>query len=220
MESEFHAALELSLRQPPGIAVRINVLKFLTSFAVGGTERQFTYVAKSLNRSYFDVRVGCLLRKGTFLKEIETLNVPIAEYPIHSLCSTGMLRRQWRFARDLRRERVQLVHAYGFYANVFSIPAARLAGSVTIASVRDTGVFSDRIKAKTILQGSVCRLADRVIANSILLGSRSYCQQPVPRSALLDCWRHPRRSVLPAGIGAARCTNEFVAQSHIYGGAK
>src|SRR4030095_9895467 len=94
---------------------RIKVLKFLTMFAVGGTERQFTYVTKSLDRSRFDVRVGCLSREGEFLKEIETMGVPISEYRIHSLCSAGMLWRQWRFQRDLRREGVQQVHAYGFY---------------------------------------------------------------------------------------------------------
>jgi glycosyltransferase involved in cell wall biosynthesis len=146
--------------------VRIKILKFLTMFAVGGTERQFTYVTKSLDRSKFDVRVGCLSREGDFLKEIEGMNVPISEYKIHSLCSAGMLRRQWRFGADLRRERVQLVHAYGFYPNVFSIPPARFAGCVTIASVRDVGAFSSHIKLRSLMQKTACRMADRVIANS------------------------------------------------------
>jgi L-malate glycosyltransferase len=148
------------------IIVRNNILKFLTSFAVGGTERQFTYVTKSLDRSLFDVRVGCLVREGHFLREIEALKLDISEYRIHSLLGARTLRRQWGFARDLRRNRVRLVHAYGFYANVFSIPAARLAGCLTIASVRDTGVFSDRAKSKALLQKNVCRMAHRVIANS------------------------------------------------------
>jgi glycosyltransferase involved in cell wall biosynthesis len=135
-------------------------------FAVGGTERQFTYVTKSLDRSKFDVRVGCLSREGDFLKEIEHMNVPISEYRIRSLCSAGMLRGQWRFGSDLRRERVQLVHAYGFYPNVFSIAPARFAGCVTIASVRDVGAFSSHIKLRSLMQKTACRMADRVIANS------------------------------------------------------
>jgi glycosyltransferase involved in cell wall biosynthesis len=145
---------------------RIKVLKFLTMFAVGGTERQFTYVTRSLDHTRFDVRVGCLSREGEFLKHIEALNVPIAEYPIRSLCSTGMLRRQWRFAHDLRRERVQIVHAYGFYPNVFCVPAARFGGCRTIASVRDIGAFASHIKLRTLMQKTACLLADRVIANS------------------------------------------------------
>lgn len=142
------------------------ILKFLTMFAVGGTERQFVYLTKAIDKKRFDVRVGCLSREGEFLKDIETMNIPVSEYRINSLYSPRLLHRQWTFAKDLWRERVQLVHAYGFYPNVFSVPAARFAGCATIASVRDTGVFSSQVKLKTLSQKTACRLADRVIANS------------------------------------------------------
>src|SRR5690348_15045973 len=144
----------------------IKILKFLTMFAIGGTERQFVYLAKGLDRSRFDIRVGCLSKKGEFLKDIEAMNLPVAEYPINSLYSPRMLQRQWLFARDLRRQNVRLVHAYGFYPNVFSVPAARFAGCITIASVRDTGVFTSQVKLKTLSQRTACRIADRVLANS------------------------------------------------------
>src|SRR2546428_6279847 len=111
----------------------VKVLKFLTMFAVGGTERQFVYVTKHLDRSRFDIRVGCLSREGEFLKDIEAMRVPVSEYRIRSLYSPGTLHAQWRFAQDLRREGVRLVHAYGFYPNVFCIPAARMAGCISIA---------------------------------------------------------------------------------------
>jgi L-malate glycosyltransferase len=145
----------------------IKILKFLTLFAVGGTERQFTYVTKGLDRSRFDVHVGCLSREGKLLKEIEALNVPISEYRISCLYGATTMRRQWQFAQSLRREGVRLVHAYGFYPNVFCVPPARLAGCATIASVRDTGVFTSQIKLKSLAQKTACRMADRVIANSI-----------------------------------------------------
>jgi glycosyltransferase involved in cell wall biosynthesis len=142
------------------------ILKFLTMFAIGGTERQFVYLAKGLDKSRFDIRVGCLSKRGEFLKDIEAMNLPVAEYPIKSLYSPRMLKGQWRFARDLRRQNIRLVHAYGFYPNVFSVPAARFAGCITIASVRDTGAFASQIKLKTLSQRTACRLADRVVANS------------------------------------------------------
>ena len=128
------------------------ILKFLTMFAVGGTERQFVYLAKGLDKSRFDVRIGCLSKKGEFLKDIEEMNLPVSEYPIRSLYSPGMLHRQWSLARDLRRQDIHLVHAYGFYPNVFSVPAARFAGCITIASVRDTGVFTSQVRLKTLSQ--------------------------------------------------------------------
>jgi L-malate glycosyltransferase len=147
--------------------VRVKMLKFITLFAVGGTERQFVYVTRGLDRSRFDIRVGCLARKGDFLKDIEEMNLPISEYSIGSLFSCRSLRRQLRLARDIRQEGIRLVHAYGFYPNLFSIPAARYAGNcVTVASVRDVGAFSNRRKIKTITQRMACQLADCVIANS------------------------------------------------------
>src|SRR2546422_5724534 len=143
------------------------MLKFITLFAVGGTERQFVYLTRELDRSRFDIRVGCLARKGDFLKDIEEMNLPISEYSINSLFSCRSLRRQLRLARDIRRDGIRLVHAYGFYPNLFSIPAARYAGNcVTVASVRDVGAFSSRRKVKTITQRMACQLADCVIANS------------------------------------------------------
>lgn len=142
------------------------VLKFLTNFAIGGTERQFVYIAKGIDKKRFNVQVGCLARRGEFLKDLEASNFSVSEYRITSLFSPGMLLSQWRFARDLRRRGIRLVHAYGFYPNVFSVPAAHLAGCITIASVRDTGAFSNRVKLKTLWQKTACRLADRVIANS------------------------------------------------------
>src|SRR5215831_8180766 len=145
---------------------RVPILKFLTMFAVGGTERQFVYLTKAIDKERFDIRIGCLSREGAFLKDIEAMNIPVSEYRINSLYSPRMLQSQWLFARDLRRQQVRLVHAYGFYPNVFSVPAARFAGCITIASVRDTGVFTSQIKLKTLLQRTACRLADRVIANS------------------------------------------------------
>jgi glycosyltransferase involved in cell wall biosynthesis len=149
-----------------GMSTPTRILKFLTMFAVGGTERQFVYLAKSLDRSRFDIRVGCLSREGEFLKDIEAINIPVSEYTIKSLYSPRMLYRQWDFARDLRHQGIRLVHAYGFYPNVFSIPAARAAGCITIASVRDTGVFTSQVKLKTVTQKLACQLADCVVANS------------------------------------------------------
>ncbi len=146
---------------------KIRVLKFLTHFAIGGTERQFVYTASGLDRSRFDVRIACMARIGAFMKDIQALNTPISEYPTHSLYSYQTFRGQLKFARDVRREQIHVVHAYGFYPNLFAIlPAALGTRSVTIASVRDMGVFSDRHKLRRMSQAMACRLADCIIANS------------------------------------------------------
>ncbi len=146
---------------------KIKIVKFLTHFGVGGTERQFVYTTAGLDRTRFDVSVACLGRIGPFIKDIEALNVPISVYPTRSMYHCRTLAEQLRFARAIRREGVQVVHAYGFYPNLFAIvPAALGTNSVAIASVRDMGVFSDRHRIRSISQAIACRFADCVVANS------------------------------------------------------
>jgi glycosyltransferase involved in cell wall biosynthesis len=184
---------------------RIKVLKFLTHFAVGGTERQFVYTATGLDRSRFDITVGCTARIGPFMKDIRALDLPIWEYRINSLYSYKTVRSQLKFVRDLRREQIQVVHAYGFYPNLFAIwPAALGTRSVTIASVRDMGVFTDRHKLKSLGQATACRLADCVIANSYAVrdwlrtqGLGLHDIQVVPNGIKMPT---PRRSDEPSPI--------------------
>ena len=148
-------------------STRINLLKFITHFGVGGTERQFVYLTKGLDRSRFDLRVACMAQMGGFLHEMQSLKVPISEYKTNSLYGYQTPRGQLKLARDIRREGIQIVHAYGFYPTVFAIPAARLARNcVSIASVRDMGVFPDREKMRTRVLAFMCGWADCVLANS------------------------------------------------------
>ena len=114
---------------------RIKVVKFVTHFAVGGTERQFVYTTSGLDPSRFDIRVACMARIGPFMKDIQALNIPICEYPTRSFYSYQTVQQQLKFARDIRRDKVHVVHAYGYYPNLFAVwPAALATKAVTIAS--------------------------------------------------------------------------------------
>lgn len=143
----------------------IRLLKFLTLFGFGGTERQVVNLISMLDRSRFSPTFGCLKRWGHFLGDIERQQIPIAEYPISRLYMPSTFRQQLRLARDMRRDGIQVFHSYNFYANVFAVPAARLAGvPVVIASIRDTGLGIT--PAKLRLHNLVCRLADCVLVNA------------------------------------------------------
>lgn len=144
---------------------RIRLLKFVACFGRGGTERQFTNLALALNRSRFEVGFGCLLRDGALRDEIDAAGLRVSEYPIRSFYAPGAYVQQLRFARELRRTRVDIVHTYNFYANVFAVPAARLAGvPVVVASIRDMGVYLS--PAQRVVQRQVCRMADLVLVNA------------------------------------------------------
>ncbi len=144
---------------------RIRLVTFVNGFYVGGTERHVVNLGKSLDRSQFDIRLACFRRLGQFLEEAEACRLPIWEYPIDSLHNRRTLGQQWRFARDLRRHRIQIVHTYNFYPNVFALPAARLAcAPLVVASIRDTGVYQTPMQKR--VQRLACRMADCIVVNA------------------------------------------------------
>lgn len=152
-------------------AKRITLLKMLTNFHIGGTERQVANLALGIDPSRFDLHLACLRHSGELLEELETLRVPRPEFRIGSLYSPKTLWQAMRLVRYLRRNLIQIVHSYGFYPNVFTVPAARLAGaSIVVASIRDTGDALTPLQRR--IQKMVCRLADCVLVNAEAIRER------------------------------------------------
>jgi glycosyltransferase involved in cell wall biosynthesis len=144
---------------------RIKLLKFVALFAFGGTERQVVNLALHLNPDRFDLSFGCLRRSGQFLPPLEARGFPVHEYPMRRFLSVRGAMRELQFARHLARERVDIVHAYNFYANVFALPAARLAGvPVVMAAIRDEGAYLT--ERQIVAQKHACRFAHVVTCNA------------------------------------------------------
>ena len=87
---------------------RIRLMIFNTVFAIGGTERQVVTLAKGLDRSRFDLHLGCSRRSGPFLEELERLDLPITEFSIKRHYGLRTLRQQLSLARYLRRHRIDV----------------------------------------------------------------------------------------------------------------
>jgi L-malate glycosyltransferase len=120
---------------------------------------------RKLNRGRFDSQVACMKQWGQFLADIEHQQIPVSEYRINSLYKPAAFRQLIRLAMDMRRQRIQIVHSYNFYGNMFALPAARLARvPVIIASIRDTGMGMTPLR--TFVHKQVCRLADRILVNA------------------------------------------------------
>ncbi len=143
----------------------IRLLKVLTNFFPGGTERQALNLVRGIDRDKFDLHFSCLERVGDYLESFEALDMPIREFRVKRLYHPQCFMQQVRFAAHLREQHIQIMHSYNFYANVFAVPAARLAGvPVVLASVRDRGVYLSAAQRK--LQRWVLGLADRVLVNA------------------------------------------------------
>jgi len=144
---------------------RIRLLKMLTSFQIGGTERQVANLALGIHASRFDLHLACLRNRGELLQELEQLRVPRPVFDIGRLYTPGTLWQAIRLVRYIHRHLIQIVHTYGFYPNVFAVPAARIAGaSIVVASIRDRGDILTPMQRW--IQKLACRLADCVLVNA------------------------------------------------------
>jgi glycosyltransferase involved in cell wall biosynthesis len=140
------------------------VLNVVPTLMCGGTENQFMALARTLDRTRFDVEFACLRRWGGFVDELEQRNIPLTEYPVPTFRSVTALAQQARLARHIVRRGVQIVHAYNFYGNVFATPPARLVAPVTIASIRDRAPYLTAMQKR--VQRYACQFADCILVNA------------------------------------------------------
>ncbi|MBI1735593.1 MAG: glycosyltransferase [Candidatus Rokubacteria bacterium] len=144
---------------------RVRLLELVTTFAVGGTEGQVATLAEGLDHDRFELHLASLRGGGELRPRMERLAHGVVDYGIENLYGRRALAQRVRLARHLRRQRVDVVHSYNFYANVFAVPAARLAGApVVIASIRDTGAYLTPLQRR--VHREVCRLADGILVNA------------------------------------------------------
>jgi glycosyltransferase involved in cell wall biosynthesis len=153
------------MQAAPARTDRIRLLKMLTSFQIGGTERQVANLALGIDAARFDLHLACMRNKGELLEDLKPLRVPRPVFQIGSLYAPKTVWQAIRLTHYIRRHVIQIVHSYGFYPNVFTIPAARIAGaSIVVASIRDRGDGLTRMQRW--IQKWVCRLADCVLVNA------------------------------------------------------
>jgi L-malate glycosyltransferase len=112
------ASPHLPANQPVGLFMMTN------TFETGGSERQFAILAKSLSRERFQLHLGCIRRDGPFAQDF----ADIPEFRLGgSLYGWESLRTRLRLSHHLRRNGVQIAHAFDFYTTLTLIPAARFA---------------------------------------------------------------------------------------------
>ncbi|MCC6524400.1 MAG: glycosyltransferase [Polyangiaceae bacterium] len=172
---------------------RIHVLHFTTMFEVGGTERQHLALLQGMDQTRFAVSVACLRRRGPLLSDVAACGVPVSEFPIHRLYGLHTMGQQLRFAEHLWAQRIDVVHTFGLYANVFALPAARLASrAVAIGSVREQSSLLS--PAKRHANRLALALADRVIVNAA----------SVRDELVAGSLRPDRVCLIPNGVDTAR----------------
>ena len=171
------------------------VLNVVPTLMCGGTENQFMTLARMLDRMRFDVEFACLRRWGGFVDELQARNIPLTEYPVSTFRSLAAVAQQARLTRHIRRRRIQIVHAYNFYGNVFATPPARLVAPVVIASIRDRAPYLTPMQKR--VQRYACQFADCILVNA----------DAVRDWLIADGYDASKISVIRNGVDLARFDN-------------
>lgn len=117
-------------------------ITYLTgSLRSGGAERTLVTLATRLDRTRFAPSVILFKREGPLLALIEAAGVPLDHVPLARLWSPGGARQTWRVRSHLKRTRPDLLHSFGYGADIVAAVAGRLARvPVVLTTRRSTGV--------------------------------------------------------------------------------
>jgi len=113
----------LSMGRPRTVLHLVNCLRR------GGAELQMLEFLRGINRKRYRPLVGCLVKEGNLLEELEKLKIPVIEVPVRpKLYSPKSILSMRSFTRILREERVEIIHTQDLYSHLVGIPTGRLAG--------------------------------------------------------------------------------------------
>jgi L-malate glycosyltransferase len=113
------------------------VLLLARELDLGGSERQMTEIAKTLNRSRFSPHVGCFRPQGIRSAELAAGSVPIVHFPVDSFTSFGALAQAGKLGNYIRRNKIRLVHTFDYPLTLFAVPVARaITPAVVVSSQR------------------------------------------------------------------------------------
>lgn len=143
------------------------VFLMIDSLQTGGSERQFVALSRSLDQKKFRVGLGCIQAKGAFVEGLNLNTFPLGG----SLYGWRSWKTRLRLGRHLREQRIDVAHAFDFYANLTLLPSARLAGiPVVIGSQRQLGDLLTPVQSRA--QMMMFRWCDAVVCNSSAAAER------------------------------------------------
>jgi glycosyltransferase involved in cell wall biosynthesis len=173
----------------------LDVVLLLTSFDVGGTERQMVELAKRLDPSRFRPHLACFHKRGRLVDEVPS-RIAIHEFPVRGFGNPAAVGRLLAFASWCRSIGADIVHTCDLYGNIFGLPGAALAGTpVRIANRREI-LTGDKSRLQLAAQRLAYRAAHAVVANST-----AACDQLEREGVPAD-----RRHVIANGLDADRFT--------------
>ncbi len=154
---------------------------------IGGSQRQLTEVAKSIDRARFNAHVGCFLPFGIYAPELHTAGIPMTQFPVRSFKRPAALAVARQMGKYLRKHGIQIVHAFDVPADIFGVFAA--------AAYRTPIVISSQRAYRQLTAGPLLRmlrmtdrLADRIVVNCEAIRKHLIDDEGVPANRIRICY--------------------------------
>lgn len=143
----------------------VRVAWVLDNMGSGGTELNAIRVAERLDRERVDLRVVCIGSDGPTRARYEAAGCPVEFMPLASLYAPSTFATGRRFAKWLRAEQIDVVHAHDVYSNIFALPWARSSRSATVVGSRRWW-FGPARRAHQIANRWAYRFAHLILVNA------------------------------------------------------
>ncbi|HTQ57202.1 MAG TPA: glycosyltransferase family 4 protein [Bryobacteraceae bacterium] len=166
------------------MAAATPVLLMVRALNLGGSERQMTEIAKALDRSQFDPRVGCFRPAGLRGDELRAAGIPIVHFPVPSMLS---LKGAVEIGAYIREHGIRLVHTFDTPANLYGVPSARMAGCpVVMSSQRVHRALWPRPVRHALRLTD--RMADGIVVNCDFLRRHMLEEEKAPTERIHLCY--------------------------------
>lgn len=139
-----------------------NILYLVVGLEIGGTEIQLLELLKKLDRKKYNPMVCCMKKRGVLADDIERTGIRVESLGIRNRFNFLALPR---LIRILRKERIDILHTFLFWANILG----RLAGRMTRVPIVISSEECIKLKKKKIsilIDRLTSKWADKMIVVS------------------------------------------------------
>ena len=112
----------------------VPVLLMIRELDIGGSERQLSTLARSLDAAKFQVHVGCFRDQGLRRRELDQARIPVVRFPVRSFRSMSLFAGAGAMRRYIHGSGIRVVHAFDYPTIIFGIPVARTCAGVAAVS--------------------------------------------------------------------------------------
>ena len=157
-----------------GSSKKIKIAYVIDQLNTGGTERQLKYLIDGLDRDRFEVTL--FLLRGEEYHLLRPQHADVKTLGVYSLVSREGFEKLYRFSRQLRENKFEIIQTFFQDGTIFGVLAGKLAGVRHIfISIRDMRFWA------TPVQSAVHRLMTG-LADAIVVNSNAVCEHARPLS--------------------------------------